>query len=137
MVNDYLISYFRSGTLFFFNFDCLIWRTTETKKMVFTLLAVGIGALLAGATGTYFFTRGSDVPHNNGAKVDTQGTVNNVVITDFQDQVVIENKEILILLYIMCGIKVIEFLYFIYNHHIGNIKKKYENGVVRNAANAV
>lgn len=98
------------------------------------MLGIGIGALLVGAGGTYFFTKGGSGSHNE-AKVEAQGAINNVVVTDFQDHVEIKNKEIMILLYIICLIKLVEFLLFIYNRHVNGIRKKYGERQNRDAPN--
>lgn len=119
-MNNYSIICFRYGTLYFL------------KKMEW--IAIGVGSMVVGAASTYFFTRDSGNTHND-ARVEAQGAINNVVITDVQDRVEIESSEILILLSIICGIKVIEFLYFIYNQHVGGIKRKYERRQVQNATN--
>lgn len=100
--------------------------------MVILVVLGAAAALLVGTVGTYLAMKGSAGSRHNGAKVDTTGTINNVIVTDFQDKVEIENKEIVILLSIMCAIKVIEFMYFLYNKHSRNIKKRCEEKQVRN-----
>lgn len=98
-------------------------------RLIRMVLLVALGAaaaLLVGTVGTYLAMKGGARSHHNGAKVDSTGTINNVIVTDFQDKVEIENKEIVVLLSIMCAIKVIEFMYFLYNKHLRNIKKKCE-----------
>lgn len=91
------------------------------------MVGLGLGSSVISAIGTYLFTKSGDSVHKT-ARMGTQGTTNNVV----QDQVEIESKEIPILLGIICGIKVIEFLYFMYNQHIDGIKRKYEKRQVQN-----
>lgn len=57
--------------------------------------------------------------------IDTTGSVNtNVVIGHTVD---ISNDYLLILLSIICVIKIMEILYFIYNGHIKKIKKRVQN----------
>lgn len=63
--------------------------------------------------------------------VDATGNVNNNVV--IQDTVAIHNVEIIGLLYIIAGIKLIEFIYFIYRQHNRSIKKKYNNERNNNA----
>lgn len=99
-------------------------------------IGVAAGCLLVGAVGTYFFTRPGDVPHSE-ASVKAEGAINNVLVTAVQDSVEIESKEIVILLGIMCSIKVVEFLYFIYSRHVGGIRKKYGERGARNVENPV
>lgn len=95
--------------------------------MVFFALGIGVGAFLLGAAGTYFATRsGTPESSHNGAKLDATGTINNVIVTDFQDKVEIESREMMVMLAVICSIKVVEFLYFMYNQHVGNIKRKYD-----------
>lgn len=51
---------------------------------------------------------------------------NNVIVTNSQENpLTIHNIEIIVLLYIIAGIKVIEFLYFLYRRHTERQKKKY------------
>lgn len=105
---------------------------------MFITIAIGIGALLVGATGTYFATRnGTPLPQHEGTKFDATGTINNVIVTDFQDKVEIESREMMLMLAIICSIKVVEFLYFLYNQHVGNIKRKYEKESRANAATVI
>lgn len=90
-------------------------------------ITIGIGALVLGATGTYFFTRGNAVgSSHDGTKLDTTGSINNVIVTDIQDKVEVESREVVILLSIICGIKIIEFLIFLYNQRVNGIKKRCE-----------
>lgn len=103
---------------------------------MFILLGIGISALLLGAGGAYLMTRGGGDAHN-AANVEAHGAINNVVVTDFQDHVEIKNREMMILLSIMCVIKVVEFLYFIYNRRVIHLKRKYEERQARNTPNQV
>ncbi len=57
--------------------------------------------------------------------VDTNGNVNNNVV--IQQSVPIHNFEITILLYVVCIVKIIQFIFFIYKFHLRKIKKKYCN----------
>lgn len=56
--------------------------------------------------------------------VDTTGNVNNnVVIGRVSGEVDVYSVEIVILLGIICAIKLIEFIYFIYQRHYHKIKR--------------
>lgn len=55
--------------------------------------------------------------------VDSSGTVNNNVV--LSQPVPIENRQLLILIWILCVLRVIEFLWQIYREHNKNLKKKY------------
>lgn len=59
--------------------------------------------------------------------VETQGQVNNNVVIDHA--VDVTSDEIIILLAIICAIKIIEFIYFLYSRHSKSIKKKYQQNV--------
>lgn len=57
--------------------------------------------------------------------VDSTGTVNNnVVVTE---PVPIENRQILILIWVICILRVAEFLWMLYREHHKGLKKKYSN----------
>lgn len=100
---------------------------------------VGIVSLLTGATGSYFLFRDTGNKHvsETNSKIDANGAINNVIVTDIQDRVEIESREILLVLYIMCAIKLIELIYFMYSRHVQNIKKRAINKNIRNQANQV
>lgn len=91
-------------------------------------MAIGLGTLVTGLTAgiTYWATRASESKMENPSnKIETSGAINNIVVTDIQDKVEIVNKEMLIALNIICGIKILEFCYFIYRKHVGaKIKRK-------------
>lgn len=55
--------------------------------------------------------------------VDSSGAVNNNIV--FTDPIRISNKEIVLLLSIICVIKIVELLFFVYREHKKNLKKKY------------
>ena len=57
--------------------------------------------------------------------VDSNGNVNNNVV--IQEQNSSNSFEMKILLYIVCIIKIIELLVFIYKFHRKNLKRKYTN----------
>lgn len=57
--------------------------------------------------------------------VDSNGYVNNNVV--IQDPISSNSGEIKILLYVICIIKIIELLIFIYKFHRKNLKRKYTN----------
>ena len=57
--------------------------------------------------------------------VDSNGNVNNNVV--IQEQNSSNSFEMKILLYIVCIIKIIELLIFIYKFHRKNLKRKYTN----------
>lgn len=57
--------------------------------------------------------------------VDSNGNVNNYVV--IQDPISSNSGEIKILLYVICIIKIIELLIFIYKFHRKNLKRKYTN----------
>lgn len=54
--------------------------------------------------------------------VDSNGNVNNNVVIQEPNS---KNSDIKIVLYIICGIKIIELLIFIYKFHRKNLKRKY------------
>lgn len=57
--------------------------------------------------------------------IDTNGQVNNnVVIGKFDGEINVYSIEIVVLLGIICLIKIIEFVYFVYRRHYQNIKKR-------------
>lgn len=57
--------------------------------------------------------------------IDSNGQVNNnVVIGKVDGEVDITSAEIMILLGIICLIKIMEFIYFIYRRHYQNVKKR-------------
>lgn len=93
------------------------------------IATIGAGALIVGAVAGYFLAgnNGHTEAGISGSvnNISALGTINNVVVTDVKDKVEIENKEMLIVLCIICGIRIIEFLYFVYREHINNMKKKY------------
>lgn len=62
---------------------------------------------------------GSDEENN----IESTGTVNNNVIID--GQVDVSSKEIILLLGIICLLKIIEFVYFVYKRHYQGIKKRF------------
>lgn len=55
--------------------------------------------------------------------VDTAGAVNNNLV--FQEAVPIHSDQIVILMYIICGIKIVELLLFFYKMHLRRMKKRY------------
>lgn len=57
--------------------------------------------------------------------VDTNGNVNNNIV--IQDPVSIHNQELMILMYIVCTIKIIEFTYVMYKEFLKKLKKRYVN----------
>lgn len=57
--------------------------------------------------------------------VDSTGTVNNNVVVS--EPVPIENRTILILIWVICVVKVLEFVWLIYRKHHKSLKKKYAN----------
>lgn len=69
---------------------------------------------------------GSSESREEKKTVDSTGTVNNNVVVN--GEVDIYSTEIVILLGIICALKVIEFIYFIYQRHYKNIKKRFING---------
>lgn len=58
--------------------------------------------------------------------VDSTGTVNNnvVVTAESLGEVDVTSSEIVIFLGIICAIKIMEFIYFIYKRHYRNVKKR-------------
>lgn len=54
--------------------------------------------------------------------VDSTGTINNNVVVN--GEVDVTSLEIIILLGIICAIKIMEFIYFIYRRHYQNVKKR-------------
>lgn len=54
--------------------------------------------------------------------VDSTGTINNNVVVN--GEVDVTSLEIVILLGIICAIKIMEFIYFIYKRHYQNVKKR-------------
>lgn len=57
--------------------------------------------------------------------VDSNGNVNNNIV--IQDPVPIHSKDISVVLYIICAIKIFELIIFLYKFHSKNLKKKYAN----------
>lgn len=57
----------------------------------------------------------------------SNNNVNNNVFVANQDPINIHNNEIVIILYIICAIKIIEFVYFLFNKYSSCLKKKYNN----------
>lgn len=57
--------------------------------------------------------------------IDSSGTVNNNVV--LTDPVPIENRQLLILIWVICVVKVCEFVWLIYWKHHKSLKKKYGN----------
>lgn len=55
--------------------------------------------------------------------VDSTGAVNNNVVVN--GEVDVSSFEIIILLGIICAIKIMEFIYFIYRRHYQNVKKRH------------
>lgn len=55
--------------------------------------------------------------------IDTTGNVNNNVV--IQESVPIHNEEMKILLYVICVVKIIQFIFFIYKFQVRRLKKKY------------
>lgn len=72
-----------------------------------------------------YYIMGSTESKEEVKTVDSNGMVNNNIV--IQDQVKIHNNEIIILLYIICVIKVFEFIVFMYKFHTKSLKKKYVN----------
>lgn len=54
--------------------------------------------------------------------VDTTGGVNNNIVVN--GEVDVSSDEVVILLGIICAIKIMEFVYFIYRRHYQTIKKR-------------
>lgn len=54
--------------------------------------------------------------------VDTSGQVNNNII--LKEAVDIKNGAMLTCLYIICGLKIIEFILYLYTNHVKHIKKR-------------
>lgn len=98
-----------------------------------TILVAGVAStitLVAGSVGTYWLThRNSEEKTinttNSNQNIDAHGAINNVIIKDIQDKIEFENKDVIIMLYIMCGIKIITFLIYIYIKFKKRIKSKY------------
>lgn len=53
--------------------------------------------------------------------VETNGSVNNNFV--IEDSVQIHNKEMMVILYIICAIKIFELLLYIYKSHTKRIRK--------------
>lgn len=60
--------------------------------------------------------------------IDTDGTVNNNLVFNQEKPVDIHNKEIIILLSIICAIKLIQLGVYLYVNHRRSLKKKYASG---------
>lgn len=68
---------------------------------------------------------GSSESKEESKVIDSNGQVNNnIVLTESVD---IKNLEIVVLLYIICIVKFLEFIVFVYKCHQKHIKKKYRN----------
>lgn len=65
---------------------------------------------------------GSSESKTDAKAVDTTGNVNNNVVIN--DQVNVYSTEIIVLLGLICILKIIEFIYFIYTKHYHNLKKR-------------
>lgn len=61
--------------------------------------------------------------------VDSNGNVNNNIV--IQDPVPVHNKDIIVVLYLICAIKIVELIIFLYKFHSNRLKKKY----MKNAQN--
>lgn len=59
--------------------------------------------------------------------VDSQGEVNNNVVINDTASSPPELSQLLVISWIICAIKLMEFLLFIYNRHQKQLKKKYSN----------
>lgn len=57
--------------------------------------------------------------------VESSGEVNNNVVINEPFHQSSEYMQLLVVSWIICGIKIIEFLLFIYNRHQKQLKKKY------------
>lgn len=57
--------------------------------------------------------------------VDATGQVNNSIV--LEEGIDIKNVEIVILLYVICIIKILELVIYIYRWHNSKIKKKYSS----------
>lgn len=62
----------------------------------------------------------------NTKAIDQTSTVNNNVSVN--GEVDVYSIEIVVLLGIICALKIIEFIYFIYQRHYRNVKKRWTNG---------
>lgn len=58
-------------------------------------------------------------------KIDSAGQVNNNIVVE--DTVNVHNEQFLIILWIICAIKIIEFIMHIARHYGKGLKKKYTN----------
>lgn len=67
---------------------------------------------------------GSSKPQDT-KMVDSSGTVNNNVVVS--QPVPIENRQLLILIWVICILRVAEFLWLLYREHHKSLKKKYAN----------
>lgn len=92
------------------------------------LIALGAVCGIVGGTVVSWFTFGSsgkkDEPHHD-QKINAEGAINNVIVTDIKDKIEVEH-EVKIILYILCTIKVIALIYFIYRHCVKRCKKRYQ-----------
>lgn len=92
--------------------------------MVLPFVIIGIGALVTGITGTWLAMR-TGTPGSS-RNMETSGQINNIVVTDVHDKTQADNGRIYVVLCIICGIKILEFCYFVYRKHIGGILKRKE-----------
>lgn len=67
---------------------------------------------------------GSDEKVEKNGETSNNNVNNNVFVAN-PNHINIHNDEIVILLYIICAIKIIEFVYFVVNKYLNGLKKKY------------
>jgi hypothetical protein len=65
-------------------------------------------------------------------QVESTGEINNTVVLAPDQSFNLQNTEIIVFLGIICLIKIIEFIIFLYKTHKKNLKKKYYGHSVHN-----
>lgn len=101
------------------------------------LIALGaVVCTLGGGIISYFSFGGSKKVNDSETNISAEGVINNVIVKDIQDKIELENP-VAIILYILCAIKIIAVIYFVYRRITKHMKKKYGRNNQDQAMNGV
>lgn len=89
------------------------------------LIALGALAGLIGGGVASYFTFGNKNDSGSEHKISAEGAINNVIVKDIQEKIELEIP-VAIILYVLCAIKILAVIYFIFRRCSKHMKKKYD-----------
>lgn len=96
-------------------------------------------SLVVGAIGSYYFFGGKPKSSYNTptdhSVINNTGSVNNVLINN--DTITVEYYELIVAIYIICALKIFEFIYFAYVVLMKKLEKKFKTKHINNNSNNI